>query len=116
MNNKLYCLALDLKDDLELIQEYEKYHSKGVIWPEIIVGIKKCNIIGMRIFRTGNRLCMLLETNEHFDLVNDFKKMLEQPRQKEWAALMTSFQQKLPHSKENEHWVLMENIFDLNSL
>ena len=30
---KRYCLTLDLKDDAELIAEYEAYHRE--VWPEI---------------------------------------------------------------------------------
>lgn len=114
MNTQRFCFALDLKDDQRLIEEYERFHQPHTIWPEIIDGIKACNILSMDIFRTGNRLFMILITNDQFDLNADFKKMQTLPRQKEWAALMLTFQQALPFAKEGEHWVLMDQIFDLN--
>lgn len=115
MKIKRYCFALDLKDEEALISEYVHYHQPDVIWPEIIEGIKKCNIIDMEIYRIGNRLCMILETNEVFQLERDFAKMLELPAQKEWADLMKQFQQRLPFSGIDEGWAQMNKIFKLNS-
>ena len=37
-----YCLALDLKNDPQLIKEYEDHHKK--IWPEIALSIKESGI------------------------------------------------------------------------
>ncbi len=113
---KRFCLALDLKDDEHLIAEYERYHQSDVIWPEIIAGIKQCNVLEMEIYRNGNRLMMILETNDTFDLAKDFALMATLPRQKEWAELMLTFQQRLPFAGEGEHWALVKQIFHLNSL
>jgi L-rhamnose mutarotase len=55
-----HCLALDLKDDPELIAEYERHHDH--IWPEIIHSIKSAGITVLDIYRTGNRLFMIMET------------------------------------------------------
>ena len=66
-----YCLALDLKDDPALIAEYEAYHKK--VWPEILHSIKGSGIEQMEIYRTGNRLFMIMETDEHFQ----FEKKVE---------------------------------------
>jgi L-rhamnose mutarotase len=55
---KRYCLALDLKDDPTLIAEYEKYHQNG--WPENLKAIKDAGIEVMDIYRTGNRLFMIM--------------------------------------------------------
>jgi len=54
-----YCLALDLKDDPKLIAEYEAYHKK--VWPEIIDSIKNSGIEILDIYRTGNRMFMIIE-------------------------------------------------------
>jgi L-rhamnose mutarotase len=40
--------------------------------------------------------------------------MLQKPRQKEWAALMEKFQQRLAFAKPGELWVEMKSIFQLN--
>ncbi len=108
-------MTLDLKDDPELIAEYEHYHRPDVIWPEIREGIRDCNILEMDLFRAGNRLFMIMITTDAFDLARDFERMLQLPRQQEWAALMSRFQQRPPFAREHEHWVLMDQIFDLNA-
>ena len=114
-HSKTYVLALDLKNDESLIREYEHYHKPGNVWPEIIEGIRACGVRSMEIYRLGDRLVMTLLTDPDFDLERDFAKMATLPRQQEWAALMSAFQQKIPFAGPNEHWGLMTRIFDLNA-
>jgi L-rhamnose mutarotase len=106
-----YCLALDLKDDPALISEYEQYHEK--IWPEIEKSIKESGIELMQIYRTGNRLFMIMETDENFSF--DRKAAADQNNEKvqEWEDLMWKYQQALPGAKAGEKWVLMKKIFEL---
>jgi L-rhamnose mutarotase len=113
-NTHVYCLTLDLKNDPELIALYEAYHRPEGIWPEIVTGIKSVGILKMDIYRASNRLVMILETHNDFDIQRDFARMNSLPRQQEWAALMARFQQQLSFAKEGEHWVMMDKIFDLN--
>jgi L-rhamnose mutarotase len=61
---KRYCLALDLKNDPVLIKEYEQYHKN--VWPEIIKSIKDSEIEALDIYRTGNRMFMIIEANDNF--------------------------------------------------
>ena len=115
MSTKRLCLALDLKDDPTLISTYEHYHKSDVIWPEILAGNKAVGIISMDIYRTGNRLFMIMETVADFDLKRDFAKLGTLPRQKEWGELMLTFQQQIPSAKPEEHWVEMKHIFSQSS-
>jgi L-rhamnose mutarotase len=105
-----YCLALDLKDDPELIAEYEAYHRN--VWPEIIENIKESGIEKMEIYRTGNRLFMIMETNDSFSFENKLKSDTDIKVQ-EWENLMWKYQQSLPGAKPGEKWVVMEKIFSL---
>ena len=59
-----YCLALDLIDDAELIKEYEHWHKPENLRPEIMKSIRESGITGMEIYRTGNRLFMIMETTD----------------------------------------------------
>ncbi|MGH2563465.1 MAG: L-rhamnose mutarotase, partial [Ginsengibacter sp.] len=61
---KRYSLTLDLKNDPELIRQYEKHHEQ--VWPEIINSIKDSGIINMQIFRYETRLFMIMEVNDDF--------------------------------------------------
>jgi len=110
-----YVLALDLKDDESLIATYESYHQPENIWPEIVAGIKAGGINKMDIYRIGNHLIMIVETNEGVDLKTAFEKISDMPRQDEWAKLMDTFQQRLPEAQSDEHWAMMTQIFDLNA-
>ena len=108
---KRYCLALDLKDDPDLIAEYEAYHKN--VWPEIIESIKKSGIQSLDIYRTGNRMFMIIEANDDFSF--DKKGQMDAANEKvqEWEELMWKFQQALPWAKPGEKWILMEKIFEL---
>ncbi|MBS1916597.1 MAG: L-rhamnose mutarotase [Bacteroidetes bacterium] len=108
---KRYCLALDLKDDPALIEEYETIHKN--VWPENIKGIKDAGITVMDIYRTGNRLFMIMEVNDDFSFEKKAAADAANEKVQEWEKLMWKFQQPLPWAKQNEKWVLMEQIFKL---
>jgi L-rhamnose mutarotase len=106
-----YCLALDLKDDPALIAAYEDWHRK--VWPEIIASIKDAGITVLDIYRTGNRLFMILEGDETFSFQRKAAMDASNPKVQEWESLMWNFQQSLPWAKAGEKWILMEKIFEL---
>ncbi len=108
---KRYCLLLDLKDDAQLIKEYEHYHV--TIWPEISQSIKDAGIINMEIYRVGNRLSMIMEVDETFSFDAKNKADNVNPKVQEWEALMWKYQQALPVAKEGQKWILAEKIFSL---
>jgi L-rhamnose mutarotase len=110
---KRYCLALDLNEDPALIEEYERYHQN--VWPEIKKSIVDSGIVSMEICRTGNRLFMIIETDDFFSF--DRKSIMDAANEKvqEWEELMWRFQQPLPWANKGEKWVLMESIFQLQA-
>lgn len=108
---KKYCLALDLNDDPALISEYEDHHRK--VWPEIIKSIKDSGIVLLDIYRTGNRLFMIIEANEDFSFENKATADALNPKVQEWEELMWKFQQALPWAKPGEKWKVMDKIFEL---
>ncbi|HKV24098.1 MAG TPA: L-rhamnose mutarotase [Candidatus Acidoferrum sp.] len=109
--NRRYCLALDLKDDPQLVVEYKRHHEK--IWPEITRSIKDAGIQDMQIYLTGTRLFMVMEANEDFSFQRKANADLANPKVREWEELMWKFQQPLPGAKPGEKWILMEKIFEL---
>ena len=106
-----YCLTLDLKEDPKLIAEYKRYHEK--IWPEITKSIKVSGIEDMEIYLLGTRMFMVMEVNERFSFEAKAKADRENPKVREWEALMWKFQKPLPGAKPGEKWLLMERIFKL---
>lgn len=109
--SKKYYLTLDLKPDAQLIAEYEQMHR--AVWPEIIASIQDSGIEKMEIYRTGNRLVMMMEVNDAFSF--DQKAAMDAGNEKvqEWEALMWKYQQALPGAKPGEKWMMMDKIFQL---
>lgn len=108
-----HCFALDLKDDPQLIEEYERYHQDGQVWPEVLESIRQSGIQQMQIYRTGNRLFMIMEVDESFDPVAKAKADAANETVMKWESLMATFQQALPWAKEGQKWVPMQAIFGL---
>ena len=106
-----YCLALDLKDDPQLIAEYKHYHEK--IWPEITKSIRDSGIEDLEIYLLGTRLFMIMEVNEEFSFAAKGEADRTNPKVQEWEKLMWKFQKPLPQAKPGEKWILMERIFKL---
>lgn len=110
---KRYCLALDLVDDPSLIAEYENWHKSENAWPEIQKSILDSGITSMEIYRTGNRLFMIMETADSFSFDRKSAMDNSNPKVQEWEQLMWKFQQPLPWAKQGEKWILMDKIFEL---
>jgi len=108
---KKYCLALDLIDNTDLIAEYEAYHKE--VWPEIKKSITDSGITQMEIYRTGNRLFMIMETEENFSFEEKANTDAANPKVQEWENLMWKYQQALPGVKPGEKWIIMNRIFTL---
>jgi L-rhamnose mutarotase len=109
--NRRYCLALDLKNDPQLIAEYKRYH--GRIWPEITRSIKDAGIENMEIYLHGTRMFMVMDVSERFSFEKKAKADRENPRACEWEELMWKFQEPLAGAQPGEKWMLMERIFKL---
>lgn len=109
---KRYCLALDLKDDAQLISAYEEYHRH--VPDAIVSSIKDAGIEAMEIYRTGNRLLMVMEVNDTFDFARKAQADHTNVQVQDWEELMGQYQQALPWAKKGEKWVLMSPLFELN--
>ncbi|MBX2875314.1 MAG: L-rhamnose mutarotase [Saprospiraceae bacterium] len=108
-----YCLALDLKDDPTLIEEYKRYHAPGAVWPAVVNSIKEAGIENMEIYLIGNRMVMIMEVTDQFDMAAKAKADAGNERVQEWEELMWKFQQALPWAPPGEKWIAMDKIYDL---
>lgn len=109
-----YCLALDLIDDEKLIKEYEELHKE--LWPGIKESIRDAGILVMDIYRTGNRLFMIMEVNESFSFEKKAMADAASELVQRWEQHVWKYQQALPLAKEGEKWILMHQIFALYGL
>jgi L-rhamnose mutarotase len=110
---KRYCLALDLVDDPALIAAYENWHKAKNCWPEIKKSIEDAGIAQMEIYRTGNRLFMIMDTDETFSFEKKAALDAANTKVQEWEKLMWKFQLSLPWAKPGDKWIMMDEIFKL---
>ncbi len=112
MKTKRYCLALDLKNDPDLIKTYKEYHEN--VWPEITASIKDSGVEKLDIYHVENRLFMIMETHPDFSFEKKQKADEANPKVQEWETLMWKYQQAIPNTKPGEKWRLMAPIFELD--
>ena len=110
---KKFCFALDLVDDPDLIAQYDNWHRTENNWPEINRSITEAGITDMEIYRTGNRLMLIMETIDSYSADKKAAMDAGNPKVQEWEQLMWQFQQPLRWAKEGEKWIAMDRIFKL---
>ncbi len=110
---KRTCKTLLLEDDPHLIEAYKKVHAPGAAWPEITSGMREVGILDMEIYITGNRLFMIMDTVPGFDHDSAMAELAKKPRQSEWEAYVSKFQQTSSEASADEKWQLMERIYKL---
>ena len=108
---KKYCLALDLYEDEDLIRQYEEQHKS--VWPEIQQSIRDSGIEEMEIYRLGNRLFMIMVTNDDFSFEEKAAADAASEIVQKWETMLWKFQKPLPWAKPGEKWMLMDKIFEL---
>ncbi len=108
-----YCLALDLKNDAQLIAEYEQWHKE--VWPEIKRSITDGGITDMEIYRLEDRLFMIMETDPAFSFERKAAMDEANPAVSRWEELMWKYQSVIPGGHAGEKWRVMEKIFGLRS-
>lgn len=108
---KRYCQTLELYNDKELIKAYVAEHAH--VWDEVKAGIREVGIIDMQIYIDGNRLFMIMDTTDDFDMERDYARLATLPRQAEWEAHMAKYQKAAPGATSQEKWKLMDRIFKL---
>lgn len=115
MKYKRYCKTLQLEDNPQLIEEYKKVHAPGAVWPEITQGMRDVGIVDMEIYILGTRLFMIMDTMPDFNHDEAMKELAQKPRQAEWEAYVSQFQQTSAEASADEKWQLMERIFKMDS-
>ncbi len=111
--NRRYCLALDLKDDPQIIAEYEAHHRN--VWPEILDSIRRAGVLAMDIYRVHTRLVMVMEVDADFTFERKAAMDLANPRVQDWETLMWKYQQGIPGGAAGVKWQLMQPIFHFAS-
>lgn len=107
---RVFVQSLDLVDDPARIEAYLRHHR--AVWPEVTDGLRAIGIRGMRMYRGGTRVVMVVETDDDFDPAR-YQDYASDPKTREWDEFMRTFQRPAPFAKPGEWWAPMDEIFDL---
>ena len=111
---KRFCKTLTLKDDPSLIEDYKKVHSPSETWPEVTKGMIEVGILSMEIYIFGTRLFMIMDTVPDFDHEKAMKELAAKPRQTEWEAYVSKFQNSSAEATADDKWQVMERIYKMD--
>lgn len=89
-------LALDLIDDAEAIAAYDRWHSVGVHPPAVQAALRAGGILEMEIWRTANRLVMLVDVVDDFSWEALAARDRDNPDVQNWGAMIGRLQQPIP--------------------
>lgn len=104
-----FVLLLDLKNDPQLIAEYEHHHQK--IWAQVYAHLRSAGIESMSIHRFQNRLVMLVTAKPAFTWERLHQMAEHNPDVQAWEELMDTYQQRFDGVAGK--WQLAAEIFDL---
>ncbi len=110
---KRFCKTMELRNDTLLIEAYKKAHAKGAAWPEITQGMKEVGILDMEIYLLGTKLFMIMDTVADFDHDKAMAELAGKPRQSEWEAYVSQFQNTSAEATADQKWQIMERIFKM---
>lgn len=106
-------LLIDLIDEAAAIARYERWHAAGAVPFEVCADIRESGVVAMEIYRTGNRLVMVVETAEDLDPERRIRANLTIPAVEAWERQMDSVQQPLPWAERQAKWTVANRIFSL---
>ena len=110
---KRYVQFLEISDDPQLMAQYRKWHSEEYHWKEIRDGIREVGILEMELYMLGNRLVMIVDAPADFDWEKAMARLATLPRQAEWEAFVSKFQDCAADARSDEKWQPMERMFRL---
>jgi L-rhamnose mutarotase len=99
---------LDLKSD-SLGADYDACHRPGCVPPQVLDDIRSSGVVAMEIYRCGNRLVLISETQEGLDAAD----RIGSRESEDWEVLMGEFQQAVPAAAKGEKWAEGAKVFDL---
>jgi L-rhamnose mutarotase len=100
---------LDLKSD-SLGADYDAWHRPGCVPPQVLDDIRSAGVVAMEIYRCGNRLVLISETQDGIDAAD----RIGSPESQDWEMLMDEFQQAIPAAAKGEKWAEGAKVFDLD--
>ena len=116
MNLRRECLAVDLKDDPEIIERYRCLHRPGGPPAEVTRSLRAAGIAALDIYLIGNRLFMVIEFGAEYSPDAKAAADAGNPQVRAWNALMDDLQQELPFARTDPasgKWRRLDHIYSL---
>lgn len=110
---KRFCRVLEIDDNPGLIAKYRECHSKEHHWKVVREGIRSVGILEMEMYIYGNKVFMIMDTEEDFEWDKAMSKLATLPRQAEWEAFVAPLQGCDPGAPADRKWHLMDRMFYL---
>ena len=90
---------------------YLRYHAN--VWPEVKQAIHDANIRNYSVFLKNEVLFAYFEYIGD-DMNADWARMVNNPKMKEWWAIMQPMQEPVPSRAAGEWWAQMEEAFHMD--
>lgn len=106
-----FCLTLQMYPDPALIAEYIERHRQ--VWPEVLASLREAGVLDMHIYQLGDRLFMILETDDAFTFERKAALDRANPHVMEWERQMARYQIADPSTDASARWQQVEPVFHL---
>lgn len=113
MTDQTQVLLLDLVDEPAAIAAYDAWHAAGAVPAAVVAAIRRAGILDMQIFRAGNRLVMLVESESHGDSPLKAISNAAEPEVVAWERRMGSVQRPIAVAEPENKWTQARCIFAL---
>lgn len=108
-----HVLLIDVADEAAAIAAYEAWHAAGAVPAAITASIRTAGITAMEIYRSGDRLVMVMETAPAFDPAAKAAADAADPAVQAWEAKMDAVQRPLRWATPGAKWTAATRIFSL---
>lgn len=108
-----HVLLIDIDDEPAAIARYEAWHAAGALPPVIGASIRNAGIVAMDIYRTGDRLVMVMDTDAFFDPDAKAAADAADTDVQAWERQMNGVQRPLPWAQPDTKWTAASHIFSL---
>lgn len=108
MTTRRFIRMIDLADDPAQIAAYDAAHAVGNTPAEVLASQRRHGIVELAIYRTGNRLVMVMDVSDAFDPDALDRDAGSDPVLIDWHRRMGALQRPLPGEGG---WVEMACVF-----
>jgi L-rhamnose mutarotase len=103
-------LTARLRDGGDAVDAYERFHAR--IWPEVLEDGRRSGVSRTSIFREGDRLFMVMDTDDDFR-IEAFGFPSAEPRVREWQATMDTLLLDQPDLAPGHKWRPIGTVSDV---